>query len=342
MTDTSHIVEVPSPGISGDLPRLLQAREILEALPAAVYTTNAEGQITFYNEAAAALWGCRPELGSSYFCGSWRLYWSDGQPMRHDECPMAVTLRENRAIRGAEAIAERPDGTMVPFIPYPTPLRDASGRLVGAVNMLVDITERKRAEQRQKALVDELNHRVKNMLSTVQSLAMQTFSRSGIPLHARRAFEHRLFALSTAHDQLSLGGWESSDFSVILNNLLAPFGAGERILLEGEPVSLESQDGADARDGPARARHQRRQIWSAFDARRSRRSELGIGRRRGRAAASSSPGHETGGPAVEKPARRGFGTQLVERAVEKELHGAADLAFAATGVRCRLEVPIDR
>jgi len=122
--------------------------ELLLALPAAVYTTDAAGRITFYNEAAAELWGLRPELGTSAFCGSWKLYWPDGTPLPHDECPMALTLKEGRPIRGMEAIAERPDGTRIPFIPYPTPLFDASGTLIGAVNMLVDITERREAEQR--------------------------------------------------------------------------------------------------------------------------------------------------------------------------------------------------
>ena len=121
-------------------------QEAVQALPAAIYTTDAEGRITFYNEAAAALWGCRPELGKSEFCGSWKLYWPDGTPLPHDECPMAMALQQRRPIRGMEALAERPDGTRIPFIPYPTPLFDASGRLTGAVNMLIDISERKRTE----------------------------------------------------------------------------------------------------------------------------------------------------------------------------------------------------
>lgn len=122
--------------------------ELLKDLPVAIYTTDAAGRINFYNEAAAEMWGVRPELGTSEFCGSWKLYWPDGTPLPHDECPMALTLREKRPIRGMEAIAERPDGTRVPFIPYPTPLFDASGALIGAVNMLVDITERRGAEER--------------------------------------------------------------------------------------------------------------------------------------------------------------------------------------------------
>jgi PAS domain S-box-containing protein len=124
------------------------SEEILLGLPAAVYTTDAAGRITFYNEAAAELWGMRPELGATEFCGSWKLYWPDGTPLPHDECPMALALKEKRAIRGMEAIVERPDGTRVRFMPYPTPLFDSSGALVGAVNTLVDITERHEAEQR--------------------------------------------------------------------------------------------------------------------------------------------------------------------------------------------------
>src|SRR6266849_2358789 len=119
---------------------------LLEALPTAIYTTDPAGRITSYNQAAVELWGCRPELGKSEWCGSWRLYWPDGRTMPHDQCPMAVALRERRPLKGAEALAERPDGTRVPFLAYPTPLVDESGALIGALNMLVDITERKRAE----------------------------------------------------------------------------------------------------------------------------------------------------------------------------------------------------
>jgi two-component system, chemotaxis family, CheB/CheR fusion protein len=122
-------------------------RDLVNALPAAIYLTDAAGRIIFCNETAVILWGCRPELGKSEFCGSWKLYWPDGTPLPHDQCPMALALKEKRPIRGMEAIAERPDGTRVHFIPYPTPLFDASDNLIGAVNMLVDITERKRAEE---------------------------------------------------------------------------------------------------------------------------------------------------------------------------------------------------
>jgi len=121
---------------------------LLQGLPTAVYMTDAAGRITFYNEAAAELWGVHPELGKGEFCGSWKLYWPDGTPLPHDECPMALSLKAKRPIRGMEAVAERPDGTRIPFIAYPMPLFDDSGVLTGAVNTLVDITERREAEQR--------------------------------------------------------------------------------------------------------------------------------------------------------------------------------------------------
>src|ERR1700704_4892996 len=120
--------------------------ELLNALPGAVYTTDADGRITFYNEVAATLWGCRPRLNIDRWCGSWRMYWPDGTPLPHDQCPMAVVLKEGRAISGQEAVVERPDGTRMPFMAFPSPLRDTTGKVVGAVNMFVDITERKRNE----------------------------------------------------------------------------------------------------------------------------------------------------------------------------------------------------
>ncbi|MEO6350676.1 MAG: ATP-binding protein [Candidatus Limnocylindrales bacterium] len=120
-------------------------RRFLDALGVAVYTANRDGLITYYNDAAADFWGRRPELGEKW-CGSWRLFRTDGRPMPHDECPMAICLRENREVRGQEAIAERRDGTRVAFVPYPSPLHDDNGALIGAVNVLVDVTERRNAE----------------------------------------------------------------------------------------------------------------------------------------------------------------------------------------------------
>jgi len=121
-------------------------REMIDALPAAVYTTDAQGRLTHFNHACVELSGRAPELGTNKWCVTWKLYYPDGRRMPHDECPMAIALKEGRVIRGTEAIAERPDGSRIWFTPYPSPLRDARGRIVGGINMLVDITERKRTE----------------------------------------------------------------------------------------------------------------------------------------------------------------------------------------------------
>ena len=120
--------------------------ELLQAIPVAVYTTDAAGRITSYNEAAATLWGHRPRIGQEEWCGSWRLFSPDGTPLSHDQCPMAIALKEQRPISGAQAICERVDGTRVPFLAFPRLLRDPAGTVIGAINTLVDITSLKTAE----------------------------------------------------------------------------------------------------------------------------------------------------------------------------------------------------
>ncbi|SFQ07351.1 PAS domain S-box-containing protein [Mesorhizobium sp. NFR06] len=145
-------------------------QDLLAAIPAAIYTTDQAGKITYFNEAAVQLAGRTPVIGSDEWCVTWKLYWPDGTPLPHDQCPMAISLREGRPVRGYEAVAERPDGTRVPFIPYPTPMRDAAGKLIGGINMLVDVSERKQAETQQRILLDELNHRVKNNMMMLKSL----------------------------------------------------------------------------------------------------------------------------------------------------------------------------
>jgi len=121
-------------------------RTLVDALPTAIYTTDATGVITYFNEAAAKFWGHRPEIGKDCWCGAVKLYWPDGTPLPHDQCPMAIAVKEGRSVRGAEAIAERPDGTRIPFAPHPTPMFDQSGKLIGAVNMLFDISAHKTTE----------------------------------------------------------------------------------------------------------------------------------------------------------------------------------------------------
>ena len=121
-------------------------RELLGALPAAIYVTDAEGQITYCNQSAVDLWGVKPTLGKDKWCDLSRFYHADGAPMALADCPTEIALKQGQTVRDREAIIERKDGTRIPINSYPTPLRDESSAIVGVVNMTVDISERKKAE----------------------------------------------------------------------------------------------------------------------------------------------------------------------------------------------------
>jgi PAS domain S-box-containing protein len=122
-------------------------REMLDVLPVAIYTTDTEGRLTYFNPAAIEFSGRIPEIGTDHWCVSWKLFNADGAPMRHEDCPMAKAIKEGHIVDGIEAIAERPDGSRIWFTPYHRPLHDGSGKPIGGINMLFDITERKTVEQ---------------------------------------------------------------------------------------------------------------------------------------------------------------------------------------------------
>ena len=122
-------------------------RELLGALPAAIYVTDAEGHITYCNQSAVDLWGFEPTLGRDKWSDLGKFHHADGSPMALADCPTEVALKQGRIPQGQEAIIERKDGIRIPIAPYPTPLRDETDAIVGVVNMTVDISERKRAER---------------------------------------------------------------------------------------------------------------------------------------------------------------------------------------------------
>ena len=121
-------------------------RELLGALPAAIYVTDATGHITYCNQRAIDLWGDEPTLGKDRWSDFSKFYYADGSPMPLADCPTEIALKQGRVASGREAIIERKDGTRIPIAPYPTPLHDETGAIVGVVNMTVDISERKKAE----------------------------------------------------------------------------------------------------------------------------------------------------------------------------------------------------
>jgi PAS domain S-box-containing protein len=310
-------------------------RELLEALPAAVYTTDAVGRITFYNQAAVELWGCRPELGKSEWCGSWRLCWPDGTPMRHDECPMAVALKENRAVRDAEAIAERPDGSRVPFIPYPTPLRDPSGALVGAVNMLVDITSRKQSEERVMMLVGEVVHRANNLLAVVQ--ATVRFTHAETVQELKETIHGRIQALGHAHALLAQSRWSGAELTKIVEDELAPYRCGQqpRTRIGGPNLVLDPK----AAQSMAMALHELTTNAAKYGALSTPGGKIEVEWRHGPNGRLVFRWTEAGGPTVKPPRRRGFGTSVIVGMIRDQLDGKVRFEWRKDGLVCEINLP---
>ena len=310
-------------------------RELLEALPTAVYTTDASGRITFYNQAAAELWGCRPEIGRSEWCGSWRLYLPDGTPLPLDQCPMAQALKEGRPIRNVEAVLERPDGTRVPFMPYPTPLHDASGRLVGAVNMLVDLTHLKQAEDRQRMLVNELDHRAKNVLAVAQ--AMLRLTRANSVEEYVAAVQGRIAALARIHTQMAENRWEGVDLGSLVRSEMEPFRSEVSGLAIGGPEIFLTPAAAQSVGivlhelATNAAKHgalsvpggTARVVWSDD----------------GNDGGFTLHWSEANGPAVQEPSRLSFGSRVIARQIPDQLGGSAQIEWLPAGLRCTFRIP---
>jgi PAS domain S-box-containing protein len=314
--------------------------QLLQALPAAIYTTDVDGKINFYNEAAVEFAGRRPASGD-HWCVTWRLLNADGSPLPHDACPMAIALREGRPVRGAEAIAERPDGTRRWFAPYPTPLRDPSGKLTGAINMLVDITERKEAEQRQKLLLDELNHRVKNTLASVQSVVIQAAKSARDVEEFRHAVEGRILAMSRAHDQLSRRSWANAELHELLHACIAPYLNQANVALDGAPTIVTSRVGLML----GMAIHELATNAAKYGALSTRSGRVDLRWRveqTGDRPMLQLRWVESEGPPVTRPTRQGFGTRLLERGIQSELRGTTLIRFSPRGLECDIEIPLTR
>lgn len=318
-------------------------RHLLNALPAAIYTTDAAGRITYFNEAAVELWGVRPELGTAEWCGSWKLYWPDGTPLPHDQCPMALALKENRAIRGVEAIAERPDGKRVPFIPYPTPLHDETGLLVGAINMLVDITERKKSEEQQALLIRELHHRVKNTLATVQAIMSSTARTSTSIEDFQHAFVGRISALARTHLLLTENLRQTASFEDLLRNELEAYddGSKDRIRLKGPAIELTSEIAVPL----GMAIHE----LTTNAAKHGALSLIGGTVEVSWSVSIEAEGRklhfqwvERNGPPVAPPAREGFGSRLLEKVLRAQTHAEVTADYDPAGLGVRVVLPLAR
>ena len=140
-----------------------QYYDLIQSLPAAIYTCDSEGKILLYNKAAVELWGREPVVGKESWCGSWKMYNNHNEPIQLEACPMARAIREGKNVFGEEIIIAQPNGTKKYVVPHPSPNFDSNGNVIGATNVLIDITDRKLAEIETLTLVDKLQLKNKEL-----------------------------------------------------------------------------------------------------------------------------------------------------------------------------------
>jgi PAS domain S-box-containing protein len=306
--------------------REVNYRDILEDLPAAIYTTDAEGRITYFNKACIEFSGRTPTLGDDFWCVTWKLYTPDGVALPHDQCPMAVALHERRAVRGVEAIAERPDGSRISFMPYPTPIIDAAGNLLGAVNMLVDISEQKKAEQRLTLMAREVDHRANNLLAVMQGLLHLT--KADTIEEYRACIEGRFAALARSNSLIAERRWTDVNLRSLIEEEMGAFSNGQ-VTIAGEPYDIRSSSA----QALAMMVHELCTNAVKYGALSTGAGHVQISWSLDNEGSMMLQWTETGGPSPAEPTRRGTGGSVIDGAV-RQLGGEIFREWAPAGLRC--------
>jgi len=216
------------------------------------------------------------------------------------------------------------------------PIRDAAGAVIGIFVEGSDMTDRVRAEEQRKLLLDELNHRVKNTLAAVQSIAAQTLRVTPEPAAFRVAFEARLMALSGVHNLLTDANWEGAPLETILRAELTPYGES-RFRLGGPAQRLNAQEALTF----ALVTHELATNAAKYGALSTPDGCVRVSwTLEGEAAARRLVVNwvEHGGPPVTAPTRKGFGSRLIERSIRHDMHGEAIMTFDPDGLRCRISI----
>ena len=208
----------------GSVTAELDFHRLLEALPAAAYTCDPNGLITAYNQRAVQAWGREPRLNdpTDRYCGSFRMHTPGGDPVPHNECWMARCLKEGKEYNGEEIVVERPDGSRLVVLAHAIPFYNDDGKLGGAVNVVVDITQRKRTEQQlqesERALADFFEN---------ATLGLQWMDANGIVIRANRAQLELL-----GYPEAEYVGHHISEFHAdrdLIEAMLARLSAGENV-----------------------------------------------------------------------------------------------------------------
>jgi two-component sensor histidine kinase len=268
------------------------------------------------------------------WCVTWKLFWPDGTPLRHEDCPMAVALKENRQVRDVEAVAERPDGSRICFMPYPTPLRDSSGRLIGAVNMLVDITTRKQAEERMMLLTREVDHRSNNLLAVIQ--AMLRLTKADTAAEFQAALQGRLSALANVQRLFSVSRWTGASIKTIIEDELRPYAACEakRVSITGRDIRLPSA----LAQAIAVTVHELATNAAKYGSLSGASGKIEISWHTDATDNLVLHWAESDGPTVAEPARRGFGVDAIDGLV-RTLGGTIARHWRPQGLVCELSFP---
>jgi two-component sensor histidine kinase len=333
-----HLVEANS-GSNSFLALASLDQAAIDALPDAVYLCAGDGRMVRFNQKAAELWGRTPksEDPKERFCGSLRLYRTDGALLPHDQCPMAVALQTGECFHNQEVIIEQPSGQRRTVLANIATLKDKNGRVYGGINCSKDITDRKQAEQMQQLLVNELEHRVKNTLANVQAIAQHTLRSTKDPAACLHTFAGRIQSLARVHSLLTETSWKEADLRDLIHDQLLQGVVDEsRIAAWGPPVRLEAQMTLRL----ALVLHELGTNAHKYGALSAPSGWVTIG--------WTVEGEllrlrweERGGPAVTSQTRRGFGTTLIEQSLTSE-GGGARMSVGAGGVVWEITLPLPR
>jgi signal transduction histidine kinase len=318
---------------------------VVNTVPTAVwFTYDSAAERIFGNAYAARLLRMRPGANMSLTAPSHErpgyAAFRNGWKITPDDLPLQRAMR-GEIVRDEEIDVRFADGSAITLACDAAPIRDAAGTIQGAVCGAIDISERKRQELHRELLLNELNHRVKNTLATVQSFAVQTLRNAPTMGEGRRAFEARLIALSKAHDVLTRENWEGAGLGEVVAEALAAY-AGERqnprVRFSGDEIRLQPKTALAV----SMALHE-----LATNAVKYGALSTGSGHVRLDWVIEGAPPVlrlrwvETDGPPVGPPGKRGFGSRLIEYGLSRDLGAETRLDFAPDGVVCIITAPVD-
>ena len=309
-------------------------RSLFASAPMAVFACDRNAVLQQYNRRAVEIWGREPERGVEKHCGSAKLWLPDGTLLPHAHSPIVEVLRTGTDVQNVEVAIERPDGSRVPVLVNFAPMKNAQGEVIGAIVAFADITEKKKLEEHKDLINRELQHRTKNLLSVVQSIAQRSMANGRSIEESRQVFNARLHALAHSTDALMDANWEGASLRGLIGRVLSTF--TERFSIEGEHVVLTP----NATQGMALVVHELCTNAHKYGALSTPAGKVTIRwsvEADGDAARFVFLWHERGGPRVTPPEHIGFGTTLLHRAI-----GGAPphIDYAPEGLIYTLEVPL--